>query len=242
MDTTGKRLRLLYPDIHGLERGKYLFGSVAESGHAAFCIGVYPLTHDREILAVPNTQFDIGPARHRRAPGPGLAPSLLGAGDRDRHRRRNPRRRTGADRPSPRLARSRRGVARPGAGAADQLRARVLPDGARRWCRMAAHLASRPPCLRDRDRRRPDRLRRRDGHHGARLRIQRGDLEQRVRRGRLRGEHPLRRRAQGRRRRLHLPAADPRDRRAPRQAGDLPGQAVERPGRQRHARQLQLPS
>ena len=60
MDTKGKRLRLLYPDIHGLERGKYLFGEVAEAGHAAFCIGVYPLTHDREILPVPNTQFDIG--------------------------------------------------------------------------------------------------------------------------------------------------------------------------------------
>jgi len=60
MDTNGKRLRLLYPDIHGLERGKYLFGEVAESGHAAFCVGVYPLTHDREILAVPNTQFDVG--------------------------------------------------------------------------------------------------------------------------------------------------------------------------------------
>jgi glutamine synthetase len=60
MDITGKRLRLLYPDVHGLERGKYLFGDVAESGHAAFCIGVYPLTHDREILMVPKTQFDIG--------------------------------------------------------------------------------------------------------------------------------------------------------------------------------------
>ena len=60
MDTKGKRLRLLFPDIHGMERGKYLFGDVAEGGHAAFCIGVYPLTHDREILAVPNTQFDIG--------------------------------------------------------------------------------------------------------------------------------------------------------------------------------------
>jgi glutamine synthetase len=60
MDTTGKRLRLLYPDIHGLERGKYLFGEVAESGHAGFCIGVYPLTHDREILPVPRTQFDVG--------------------------------------------------------------------------------------------------------------------------------------------------------------------------------------
>ena len=60
MDTNGKRLRLLFPDVHGLERGKYLFGDVAESGHAAFCIGVYPLTHDREILPVPNTQFDVG--------------------------------------------------------------------------------------------------------------------------------------------------------------------------------------
>ena len=38
MDLNGKRLRLLYPDIHGLERGKYLFGKVAESGHAAFCV------------------------------------------------------------------------------------------------------------------------------------------------------------------------------------------------------------
>jgi glutamine synthetase len=60
METKGKRLRLLYPDIHGLERGKYLFGEVAESGRAAFCIGVYPLTHDREILAVPDKQFDVG--------------------------------------------------------------------------------------------------------------------------------------------------------------------------------------
>ena len=60
MDTNGTRLRLLYPDLHGLERGKYLFGDLAETGHAAFCIGVYPLTHDREILDVPNAQFDIG--------------------------------------------------------------------------------------------------------------------------------------------------------------------------------------
>ena len=60
MDTHGKRLRLLYPDLHGLERGKYLFGEVADAGKAAFCIGVYPLTHDKEILAVPRTQFDVG--------------------------------------------------------------------------------------------------------------------------------------------------------------------------------------
>jgi len=60
MDTDGKRLRLLYPDIHGLERGKYLFGDWSSTGMAAFCIGVYPLTHDKEILAIPRTQFDVG--------------------------------------------------------------------------------------------------------------------------------------------------------------------------------------
>ena len=60
MDIHGKRLRLLYPDIHGLERGKYLFGEVAEAGVSAFCVGVYPLTHDKEILSVPRTQFDVG--------------------------------------------------------------------------------------------------------------------------------------------------------------------------------------
>ncbi len=60
MDTQGKRVRLLYPDIHGLERGKYLYGEGAAAGIAAFCIGVYPLTHDKEILNVPRTQFDVG--------------------------------------------------------------------------------------------------------------------------------------------------------------------------------------
>jgi glutamine synthetase len=60
MDYTGKRLRLLIPDLLGLERGKYLFGEVAQAGHAAFCIGLYPLTLDREILPVPRQQFDVG--------------------------------------------------------------------------------------------------------------------------------------------------------------------------------------
>lgn len=58
METKGKRLRLLYPDIHGLERGKYLLGDW--TGTAAFCVGVYPLTLDREILPIPGLQFDIG--------------------------------------------------------------------------------------------------------------------------------------------------------------------------------------
>jgi glutamine synthetase len=60
VETHGERLRLLYPDIHGLERGKYLFGDWAATGVAAFCIGVFPLTHDKEILAVPRAQFDVG--------------------------------------------------------------------------------------------------------------------------------------------------------------------------------------
>jgi glutamine synthetase len=60
MDLAAERLRLLFSDILGVERGKYLFGDVAESGHAAFCIGVYPLTTDREILPIPRQQFDIG--------------------------------------------------------------------------------------------------------------------------------------------------------------------------------------
>ena len=60
MDVGGRRLRLLIPDILGLERGKYLFGEVAEAGHAAFCIGLYPLTTDKEILPIRDQQFDIG--------------------------------------------------------------------------------------------------------------------------------------------------------------------------------------
>jgi glutamine synthetase len=55
-----ERLRLLYSDILGLERGKYLYGEVAEEGRAAFCIGVYPLTTDREIIPIPGLQFDVG--------------------------------------------------------------------------------------------------------------------------------------------------------------------------------------
>ena len=60
MDTKGKRLRLLYSDVLGVERGKYLFDEVADAGRAAFCIGVYPLTTDREILAISRQQFDVG--------------------------------------------------------------------------------------------------------------------------------------------------------------------------------------
>ena len=39
---------------------EYLYAEKAAEGVAAFCIGVYPLTHDKEILSVPRTQFDVG--------------------------------------------------------------------------------------------------------------------------------------------------------------------------------------
>jgi glutamine synthetase len=60
MDIKGKRLRLLYSDVLGVERGKYLFDEVADAGRAAFCIGVYPLTTDKEILDISGQQFDVG--------------------------------------------------------------------------------------------------------------------------------------------------------------------------------------
>jgi glutamine synthetase len=60
MEISGRRLRLLYSDLLGLERGKYLFGDVAQAGHAAFCIGVFPLTTDKEILPIRGQHFDVG--------------------------------------------------------------------------------------------------------------------------------------------------------------------------------------
>lgn len=60
MQAAAPRLRLLCADLLGLERGKYLFGEIAAAGHAAFCIGLYPLTTDKEILPIPGLQFDIG--------------------------------------------------------------------------------------------------------------------------------------------------------------------------------------
>jgi glutamine synthetase len=56
----GKRLRLLWPDLHGLERGKVLFGDAAQRAAANFCLATFPLTFDREILPIPGTAFDVG--------------------------------------------------------------------------------------------------------------------------------------------------------------------------------------
>jgi glutamine synthetase len=60
MDVRGKRLRLLWSDIHGIERGKYLYGDWQERGKANFCLATYPLTFDREILPIPGLAFDAG--------------------------------------------------------------------------------------------------------------------------------------------------------------------------------------
>ncbi|MGZ4126416.1 MAG: glutamine synthetase family protein [Actinomycetota bacterium] len=60
MDVRDKRLRLLWSDIHGLERGKYLYGDWLSRGRANFCLATYPLTFDREILQVPGLAFDVG--------------------------------------------------------------------------------------------------------------------------------------------------------------------------------------
>ena len=131
METQGKRLRLLYPDLHGLERGEYLYGEKAAEGVAAFCIGVYPLTHDKEILVGPADAVRRGAARHRGDARPRLAPrrrgrtnTIVGIADLELH-----------GEPAPwdsraRPAAGRRAVARDGPGAADRVRARVLPAGA----------------------------------------------------------------------------------------------------------------
>jgi glutamine synthetase len=60
MDTTGTRLRLLWSDMHGIERGKYLHGNWQERGRANFCLATFPLTFDREILPIAGLSFDVG--------------------------------------------------------------------------------------------------------------------------------------------------------------------------------------
>jgi glutamine synthetase len=60
MDSGGERLRLLWSDLHGIERGKYLYGDWQAKGKANFCLATLPLTFDREILPIPNLAFDVG--------------------------------------------------------------------------------------------------------------------------------------------------------------------------------------
>ncbi len=59
MERRRTRLRLLYADLHGLERGKYLAGDWSEAT-AGFCVAVYGLTLDKEILSLPGLPYDAG--------------------------------------------------------------------------------------------------------------------------------------------------------------------------------------
>ncbi|WP_394824215.1 hypothetical protein [Pendulispora albinea] len=56
----GKRLRLLWSDLLGLERGKYLYGKKAESGHTNFAITTFVTMLDKTILSVPGLAYDVG--------------------------------------------------------------------------------------------------------------------------------------------------------------------------------------
>ncbi|MEX0985527.1 MAG: glutamine synthetase family protein [Actinomycetota bacterium] len=60
MDVRGERLRLLWSDLHGIERGKYLYGDWPSRARANFCLATFPLTFDREILDIPGLAFDVG--------------------------------------------------------------------------------------------------------------------------------------------------------------------------------------
>ena len=87
LSVKGKRLRLLWSDLHGIERGKYLYGDRAERGSANFCLATLPLTFDREILPIPGLAFDVGlpdvEARHDISSlRIGLEPNtMVGVGD-----------------------------------------------------------------------------------------------------------------------------------------------------------------
>ena len=87
MDTSGKRLRLLWSDLHGIERGKYLYGDWPDRGRANFCLATFPLTFDREILPIPGLAFDVGlPDLEARLDKSSLRPgwepdTLVGIGD-----------------------------------------------------------------------------------------------------------------------------------------------------------------
>ncbi len=60
MNGKTQRLRLLFSDLHGIERGKYLLGDWLDRHGANFCIGTFPLTLDKEILPIPGVHFDVG--------------------------------------------------------------------------------------------------------------------------------------------------------------------------------------
>ena len=144
MDLNGKRLRLLYPDIHGLERGKYLFGEGGGIGpRGVLCrrLSAHPRSRDPHGAATRSSTWGC-PTSMWTLDRESLRPSWEPE-HRDRHRRRPLPRRSGGAGPTPRPA-SRPSTPGDAMGLEPQIsvRARVLPDGARRRRRMAAGLAA----------------------------------------------------------------------------------------------------
>jgi len=80
MTATGERLRLFYSDLNAVERSKYLYPQELSKARAAFCLTVFPLTLDREILEIPGYWFDVGaPDMEARLDPSSIRPSWDGA-------------------------------------------------------------------------------------------------------------------------------------------------------------------
>ncbi len=192
--------------------------------------------------AGPSDAVRRGPARHRGEARSRHAAPELGTGHAHRDRGPGVARPAGSVGLAPCAAPGDRAVASDGPGAADGVRAGVLPPGARRRGRLAAGGRPVAPRVRHRHVRRPRRRDRRHRDRGARHRVPRGELVQRVRQRRLRGEHQVRRRHPRRRRGVPVQAARPRGVRAARQARHVPGPAARRSRWERPARELLVPS
>jgi len=50
-----RRVRVLFSDHLGLARGKYQPINTAAGGEARFCISLYGLTYDKQLLPVPGS-------------------------------------------------------------------------------------------------------------------------------------------------------------------------------------------
>ena len=197
-------------DVLGVERGKYLFGDVADAGHSAFCIGVYPLTTDKEILDISRQQFDVG------------LPDVEAFIDRDTCGRAGRRTRSSASPTSSSRQRPRRRPAgcfawpwNRGARWAWSRCSRSSPSstcsnpgpragGSPSTCRRTASTA--------RGVRRPERHGRRDGPGGPAVRVPGSRVGQRVRHRRVRGQPPVQGGDPGGRRMLPVPPARQGDR------------------------------
>jgi len=69
------RLRLLWADLLGVERGKYLYGRRADAGHTNFAVTTFVTALDKSILPVQGFAHDVGlPDLHARVDPSSLRP------------------------------------------------------------------------------------------------------------------------------------------------------------------------